>query len=102
MLIAQDKHACMLRFWLKGLVCIAWPSVLTLATTVIYRVREFSAAADPDINLRKMLWKSEDVSHLAGIFTEALPRAAFQQHRRTRCGMRVDDPTLVSTLGQKT
>jgi hypothetical protein len=51
--------------------------------TRIYRVRELSSGANPEIKL----WKVGGEHQPSDIFTKALPRPAFEKHRRSLMGI---------------
>jgi len=76
-LIAQNNNACI--FLVKGSGVYARAKHID---TRVHRVREFAAGDKPEVKLYKIVGEYQP----ANIFTEGLPRVAFQRHRRTLMG----------------
>ena len=77
-LIAQDNNACI--YLTQGARMYHKAKHID---TRIYRVRELSSGANPEIKL----WKVGGEHQPSDIFTKALPRPAFEKHRRSLMGI---------------
>ena len=76
-LIAQDNNACI--YLTQGARMYHKAKHIE---THIYRVRELSSGTNPEIKL----WKVGGEYQPSDIFTKALPRQAFERHRRSLMG----------------